>query len=1007
MKRYFIASLFFIVISIAFLIGPLSSIASAIIVPAPGGNSSPGLYFTLNWVNECTISGTVTNVSSDGTSITTDLTLTDPACIQDWDQYGKTANTTQYFDNNTCQQSVIGADAYQPGTAIIRGTINYQTANGGCAPDNLTSNNFFTIGDDSNADIVYYEDSGTIYRADGNTYYTFTQDSSNSKIYLSSGEQPPCVDRIVVTGTNSATLWEITPNSSSGLYGSKEVPPSDIGAGKGCVVSLADDDINGPQASGQPDSNNICISNFEESGISSKVSGQLASFINATCSKHPQNKDGSFSLHLGTSTNAGALSGGGNNNGSTGPSCESSGGPLSWIFCAAVDEIANAEHALENVVDKLLKSPTIVLNPSQKDDTHTYTIWSNFRIFGNIILVIALLAAVIVEAIGGGVSEAYTVKRMLPRILVAAILINLSIYFVAALVDITNILGQGINGLISQPFQSPNEWKISVNGFAGGIGFFGLVGAGAVLWAGGGEAIAAIALFVGLPVLMAVLGVLFTLMIRQGILIFLILISPVAFALYTLPNTEQYFKKWWDLLFKTLLVYPIVSVVFAMSNVTAVIMSSLGVKPDWLGELMGVLARVAPLFLIPFAFKMAGGIIGSVSGAVANIGKKTTEAIKGNPNRESSLRNKVTRRLGQKYTEQQYRAVGSRNYEGKGIRKRTRRAISKTADLFGNVDARIAGYNKAAAGRREDITTFGDDSLVFAGAGYSLMPVEEGPDGKPVGGTGRQYFNSKGVKISKQLYDKGKTLYGGSQHDITQSLNYTVYKCLTDDDKAAMKFAFNKNAEEQHWTEEQIKGNWLGATFQHKGQHGSIRYEMPTLNKITGKVISTDMATNSKAYHDFLKDTNISRPSFRLSEVTAKDWAVAAKQQRDLEMKAVKGNASGQDLQDLAMTYELFDAATHELQTIPGLIPRTGTGAEAGAPQVTASGASAAAAPIIEAAKKDRAMELRLKDASTMEKELIFTPTPPPGVPGPRGLAKTITDTDGSSSIYTSGVNLK
>ena len=55
-------------------------------------------------------------------------------------------------------------------------------------------------------------------------------------------------------------------------------------------------------------------------------------------------------------------------------------------------------------------------------DSITYSVWSNFRIYGNIILVIAMLVIVLAETIGGGLIDAYTVRKMLPRILVTRIL---------------------------------------------------------------------------------------------------------------------------------------------------------------------------------------------------------------------------------------------------------------------------------------------------------------------------------------------------------------------------------------------------------------------------------------------------------------------------------------------------------------------------------------------------------------------------------------------------------
>ena len=48
-----------------------------------------------------------------------------------------------------------------------------------------------------------------------------------------------------------------------------------------------------------------------------------------------------------------------------------------------------------------------------------------------------------------GVIEAYTAKKVLPRLLIGAALINLSFYIVIAFVDIMNIVGLGIYSLMS------------------------------------------------------------------------------------------------------------------------------------------------------------------------------------------------------------------------------------------------------------------------------------------------------------------------------------------------------------------------------------------------------------------------------------------------------------------------------------------------------------------------------------------------------------------------------
>jgi len=70
-------------------------------------------------------------------------------------------------------------------------------------------------------------------------------------------------------------------------------------------------------------------------------------------------------------------------------------------------------------------------------------------------------------------------------------------------------------------------------------------------------------------------------------------------------------------------------VIFAMSFVTGVVMSNFDITPQILSDIMSLLAMAAPLFLIPFAFKMSGGIIGSVQGMVTGIKSKATKTNDG------------------------------------------------------------------------------------------------------------------------------------------------------------------------------------------------------------------------------------------------------------------------------------------------------------------------------------------------------------------------------------------
>ncbi len=113
----------------------------------------------------------------------------------------------------------------------------------------------------------------------------------------------------------------------------------------------------------------------------------------------------------------------------------------------------------------------------------------------------------------GGV---YTAKKTLPRLLIAAILINLSIYIVAAAVDITNVIGAGLseillspfgNNLIIKPGVASSTAVLAIGATAIGGGTLAAFGIGtaalAALGSLAGAALPVLLLFVVLPLVLA------------------------------------------------------------------------------------------------------------------------------------------------------------------------------------------------------------------------------------------------------------------------------------------------------------------------------------------------------------------------------------------------------------------------------------------------------------------------------------------------------------------------
>lgn len=303
----------------------------------------------------------------------------------------------------------------------------------------------------------------------------------------------------------------------------------------------------------------------------------------------------------------------------TNDDCEGSAGFFGWIVCGVIDAMQNA---IGGIFDHIIQ-PLLVTQPLTTDGANegTYKAWSNFRTYGDIFLVIALLVVVFGESLGGGVIDAYTAKKILPRLLITAVLMNISYYLVAVLVDIMNIIGNGIMALMVAPFNLAGGFTLSING-TGSVAMTGLL-AGAIVW-GGAASLSFLPWLwftVIIPMLLVMIAILAVVLLRRALIVLLVIVSPVAFALYCLPNTEKYFRSWWDTLFKTLLVYPIISVLFTMGKIGAFLISQTGgsAVTGALAGIMSVITLVIPLALIPFAFKIAGGFLGRLHDTVSGV----------------------------------------------------------------------------------------------------------------------------------------------------------------------------------------------------------------------------------------------------------------------------------------------------------------------------------------------------------------------------------------------------
>ncbi|MBQ8984518.1 MFS transporter [Candidatus Saccharibacteria bacterium] len=313
--------------------------------------------------------------------------------------------------------------------------------------------------------------------------------------------------------------------------------------------------------------------------------------------------------------------------------CYEQVGAIGWLICPSTGVLAKAIDAIYNIIEELLTVQPLFNN----DGSPIFQVWQIMRDITNVVFVVMLLIIVYSQITGLGITN-YGIKKALPKLIISAVLVNLSFLICALAVDASNIIGASLRGIFE---------GIEVNAINSG----GLGTAAQVTWTDlasaliGGGTVAGVAIGVagGLgaflwPVLAAmicgilsVLVGLITIGLRQALVAMLVMISPLAFVAYLLPNTEQYFKKWKDTLASMLVFYPMFSLLFGASQLAGwAIIASSGSAGN-LGPffvVLGMAVQVFPLFLSISLLKMSSTVLGTVSNKLDSLFNKPRLGVK-------------------------------------------------------------------------------------------------------------------------------------------------------------------------------------------------------------------------------------------------------------------------------------------------------------------------------------------------------------------------------------------
>lgn len=512
--------------------------------------------------------------------------------------------------------------------------------------------------------------------------------------------------------------------------------------------------------------------------------------------------------------------------------------------------------------------------------------------------------------------DAYTLRKIAPRLLIAVIGINLSIYLCVAAIDITNIIGNGIGGLLRGPFLDTDSFQAGGDGIpiqpntentivgVVGVGAIGVIiaaliavpGAGAVA-AGGALAVLGLILPLLVTALLLAIAVLVVVVIRYGLLVFLSVISPVAIACFILPGTEKYFRQWWDLFVKTLLIYPIIAAFFAMSDILAAIFlqsTASDANGDGLGLVtlfVTIIALLAPLFLIPFAFVFAGGIIGTVMGRAGVFARQGSDMLN-----KTGYMQRRRRNLQHRGIEMRAEAAQSIKNRATGLGTRGDRGFGRVRRGLLNTAARgIGGYNiearasaaraeigkeindQIATGRDEEIRGLtvnkqwalnsglgahwdaGSKSWVNARTGAAMSDSEVSQADYLVGENGARQFRSLGGRLIDEAdVDQGYRRWGDDTFAQQAALSYEMRKAQSDHEVARVSDRFRHVAKGSGgWgmSDDEAKGAFIGAGFENQGTNLEYKYT----DALTGKL-------NHKGYTSELYEK---RGSFDIARLSA------------------------------------------------------------------------------------------------------------------------------------------
>lgn len=563
--------------------------------------------------------------------------------------------------------------------------------------------------------------------------------------------------------------------------------------------------------------------------------------------------------------------------------CDVSWNPLTWILCPVVDLINATINGLDAAINSLLTVEQEQIFDETTDSGKGYrAAWEAFRGIALGILVIAAIIMIIGQALGFELLDAYTIKKVIPRLFVAILGISLSWQLTEWFVGFTNDLGLGIRALIYFPFRDINKDGIDIIGggeatlltlltFAGikGLGFMGLLSFGGTA-------------------LLAILIGFFVLILRQIVIVVLVLFAPIAIACYILPNTQGVWKLWYESFTKAMMMFPIIVAFLAVGRVLALVSSGPGATA--LGQIIGFIAYILPYFLIPLTFRFAGGALRTLGGFVNDQGRGGFDRLK--KYRQGQFQSHggvLAKRAGERTLQARYKAYNKLGAaaDTKSNSWLTRKAAGRAQSIIGgyNIQAQISANNadkikamgdQIATGPDSNIRAYTvnkefadklakDDAFAAREAASRGVSVQQLRD-EYIDTTGdtTKYRTMGGAWVTESEVAASQQAFGVNNHAAFQkAVDYEMGKANTQEEQDHLVNSFGVSSERFKLDKDQASEVWIGAAYSKQNENRQWKHHKWDYGsngrlkaKVAGHKLMQDIDEGQGNYQMMLQDAD-------------------------------------------------------------------------------------------------------------------------------------------------------